>query len=106
MTNLGRHNKNGGSEIDLISKKKGWKKVFGGGKSTKKPGVSDGLGLRLGKKSKRGRFNINENSMVNGGATVNGVGEGGGAGGVQTEDGFVGMGTDGVWISRKNFVKT
>ena len=105
MTNLGRH--------DEEAKKRGWKKVFGGGKggSSRKHGSADGAGLgplKQGKK-KRSKFEGDVGMRVNGmrdGQAVNGVGEGGGAGGVQTETGFVGMGKDGVWISRKNFVKT
>jgi hypothetical protein len=102
MTSLGRHDTLIGE--DLAAKKKGWKKVFGGGgKSSKKTGSSDGL--KFPKKGKKGKFGGGD-GIGNGVGPVNRVGEGGGAGGVQTEGGFVGMGKDGVWISRKNFVKT
>lgn len=95
--------------------KKGWKKVFGGGgKGGKKMNLGiGGKSVNGGKKkkvdvSKRGDANV---AVVNGVGTapagVNGAGEGaGGAMATQTESGFVGMGKDGVWISRKNFLKT
>jgi len=104
MTNLRSHQTNGREE-DVVAKKKGWKKVFGGGTKSKKPSNSEGLGIRMGRKSKKGKTNVDD-GILTGSGPVNGVGEGGGAGGIQTEQGFVGMGKDGVWISRKNFLKT
>ena len=76
--------------------KKGWKKVFGGGnKSAKKD------------KGGRGKKKLDSEKgaepIANGTASEKG-GMSGKANG-QTDGGFVGMGQDGVWISRKNFMK-
>jgi hypothetical protein len=96
MTNLGRV-LTGGDRADE-PQKKGWKKVFGG--TIKGPRKNSGDGSKSGKKKldvSRGRWGKDPVVNGNGASSKKEKGEDGG---------FVGMGSDGVWISRKNFLKT
>lgn len=76
-------------------KKAGWKKVFGGSKSTKEKGIRG----KAGKMRVDFRDGGGEKDAGGPGGGGSGHGKGGGDGG------FMGVGRDGVWISRKNFVK-
>ena len=85
--------------------KKGWKKLFGGGGAkTEKPvnGVNGRKEMKQ-KKKKDVRKNVELRQVYGvgtGAQSVDGrIGEGG-------KDGYVGLGKDGEWITRKNFVKT
>ena len=94
MTNLGVVA--GDKEKD--AQKKGWKKVFGG--TIKGARKNSNEGTKPGKKKlDMSRSRRGKEPVVNGNAPANGRGKG-------EDGGFVGMGSDGVWISRKNFVKT
>ena len=74
--------------------KKGWKRMFSSSKSTKR---ANGAKPVNGSKKNR-KIELGE-AKLNGAGTLNGMGSPG-------ENGFMGMGKDGVWISRKNFLKT
>jgi len=85
--------------------KRGWKKVFGGGGSRKKGGkvMTEAMlngGERV-EKSKGKRKKDGSSSGCGEGGSAEAVRNGSGSGG-----GFMGVGRDGVWISRKNFLKT
>ena len=95
MTNLGRVLT---GDREEGAQKKGWKKVFGG--TIKGARKNSGGGSKSGKKKfdvSRGRWG--KDLVVNGNGAANGRGKG-------EDGGFVGVGSDGVWISRKNFLKT
>ncbi|KAK3175206.1 hypothetical protein OEA41_002452 [Lepraria neglecta] len=95
MTNLGRVLT---GDREEGAQKKGWKKVFGG--TIKGARKNSGGGSKSGKKKfdvSRGRWG--KDPVVNGNGAANGRGRG-------EDGGFVGVGSDGVWISRKNFLKT
>lgn len=102
MTHLGRINS---GEIDREKAKKGWKKMFGVGKSGKKKNMLNGGKPVNGKKKKVDLSKVGDisNDMIDG--MDGGPGEGNPLG-MQSDGGFVGMGPDGNWISRKNFMKT
>jgi len=87
MTALGRVTS---GEKDCEQAKKGWRKMFGTGRSTKKMSSKSVNG-----KNKKGNKRDDANH-VTAPRSTNGTGEG---------DGFVGLGKDGVWISRKNFTR-
>lgn len=89
--------KRGTTSASGAEKKAGWKKVFGGGKGTKERGFRGGFSAR-GKKGK-----LSGNMDVE--AVMNGVGPPGGEGGEPHPGAFMGVGKDGVWISKKNFLK-
>ena len=72
--------------------RKGWKRMFSSGKSIRKV---NGPKPVNGSTKKSKKTEMSEN-IFNGPGTTNGTGE----------NGFMGMGKDGVWISRKNFLKT
>lgn len=107
----------GGGSLDALPRvktgdgntreKKGWKKLFGGG-GGKPEKQMDGLsgGREMKQKKKRDYRKNVELSQVYGVGTgaksVDGrIGDVGKDG-----SGYVGLGKDGVWISRKNFLKT
>ena len=102
-------------EIAAPQTKKGWKKVFSVGSKNNKnnSGKVDGqqqkaLGLVRGKKKGDSQLSSggdHNGSLENGGAKGATGTKAGGMNG-QRGAGFVGMGQDGVWISRKNFLKT
>ena len=94
MTNLGI----AGEEE---AKRKGWKKVFGG---TIKGGKRVDRGKSGKKKVDVPKARWGRDPVVN--TNGNGSAPGGGSAGNGGDEGFVGMGKDGVWISRKNFLKT
>ena len=88
--------------------KKGWKKIFGGGGGKPEKPMNNGLGAgREMKQRKKRDYRKNvELSQVYGVGTgaksVDGrIGDLGKDG-----SGYMGLGKDGVWISRKNFLKT
>lgn len=89
---------------DREKAKKGWKKMFSVGKGAKKTKALNGGKAVNGKKTK---VVISKGGDVND-VTLNEVDAGlKGANhmGMRSDGGFVGMGLDGNWISRKNFVK-
>ncbi|KAL6714550.1 hypothetical protein ACLMJK_007975 [Lecanora helva] len=87
MTHLGRSTT---GEKDRERDRKGWRKMFGSGKSTKKKGGTvNGREKRFGNGIQAGELSDVSGMMRE-----------------KVPDGFVGLGTDGNWISRKNFVKT
>lgn len=70
--------------------------MFGGGKSTKK--INGAKPINGSKKNKKGAMpELSLNGLVPPSNGVNGT---------HSDGGFVGMGKDGVWITRKNFLKT
>lgn len=87
--------------------KKGWKKIFGGGGS-KPEKQTNGLGAGREMKQRKKR-DYRKNVEL---SQVYGVGTGaksvdGRIGDVGKDgSGYMGLGKDGVWISRKNFLKT
>lgn len=94
LTHLGRV-LSGEKEPEQVNKK-GWKKMFGGGKSTKK--INGAKPTNRSKKNKKGAMpELSLNGLVPPSNGVNGT---------HSDGGFVGMGKDGVWITRKNFLKT
>lgn len=56
--------------------------------------------------SSRVRWGRDPVGNVNGNRRVDAGGGSGGGKAAKGDEGFVGMGKDGVWISRKNFLKT
>ncbi|CAF9903118.1 MAG: hypothetical protein ALECFALPRED_000137 [Alectoria fallacina] len=90
----------------ITREKKRWKKIFGGGGKTEKQ-TNGGSGSKEMKQKKKRDYRKNaELSQVYGVGTgaqsVDGrIGDAGKDGG-----GYMGLGKDGVWISKKNFVKT
>lgn len=102
MTNLGL----AGEEE---AKRKGWKKVFGGTiKGGKRVDREKSGKMKKADNSSRVRWGRDPVGNINGNLNGNGDAGGGSGGGKagKGEEGFVGMGRDGVWISRKNFLKT
>lgn len=102
MVHLGRINS---GDLEREKAKKGWKKIFGVGRGAKKSSQLNGGKSVNGKKKKGDLSKCDEMNgpMSNGGSA--------GAGninhmGLHSDGGFVGMGPDGNWISRQNFVKT
>ncbi len=87
--------------------KKGWKKIFGGGGGKTEKQVNGTSGNREMKQKKKRDYRKNV-----GLSQVYGVGTGaqsvdGRIGDVGKDpSGYMGLGKDGVWISRKNFMKT
>ena len=92
--------------------KKRWKKIFGGGSGNKMEKPAEGATSNGGKEMKQKKSRTFRKNV--GLSQVYGVGTGaqsvdGRIGDVGTKDssnGYMGLGRDGVWISRKNFVKT
>ena len=84
------------------AKRKGWKKVFGG---TIKGGKRVDREKSGKKKVDMPRARWGRDPVVNTNGNGSATG-GGGSAGKGGDEGFVGMGRDGVWISRKNFLKT
>lgn len=83
-----------------LSAKVGWKKVFGSKKEKSMKG--DEMFAERKRKGEMERAGIGR-----AGRSSNGNGNGnGGANGNGGDAGFMGVGKDGVWISRKNFLKT
>ena len=109
MTNLGTVVHGEGEEEAV--KKKGWKKVFGGTIKGHKRMDREKSGKKKTDMPK-GRWGRDPVAVASthGNGTANGGGSGGGGGtgsaGKGGDEGFMGMGKDGVWISRKNFLKT
>lgn len=100
MTNLGI----AGEEE---AKRKGWKKVFGGTIKGGKRMDREKSGKKKADVPSRVRWGRDPVVNTNGNGSVNAGGKsGGGSAGKGGDEGFVGMGKDGVWISRKNFLKT
>ena len=100
MTNLGI----AGEEE---AKRKGWKKVFGGTIKGGKRVDREKSGKKKADVPSRVRWGRDPVVNTNGNGSANAGGKSGGASaGKGVEEGFVGMGRDGVWISRKNFLKT
>lgn len=99
ITHLGRVNS---GDLESEKAKKGWKKIFGVGKGAKKSNPINGKKPVKEKKKKvetpKGGKEID--------ATVNAVGPDPEGSNIRSDSGFVGMGPDGNWISRKNFAKT
>ena len=88
------------------AKRKGWKKVFGGTIKGGKRMDREKSGKKKVDVSK-GRWGRDPVVNTNGNGTARGgSAHGGGSAGKGGDEGFVGMGKDGVWISRKNFLKT
>ena len=83
------------------AKRKGWKKVFGG---TIKGGKRVDREKSAKKKVDVPKARWGRDPVVN--TNGNGSAPGTGSAGKGADEGFVGMGKDGVWISRKNFLKT
>lgn len=87
--------------------KKGWKKIFGGGGGKMEKQMSDASDRKEMKQKKKRDYRKNvELSQVYGVGTgaksVDGrIGDVG-----KDSSGYMGLGKDGVWISRKNFSKT
>lgn len=101
MIHLGRVNS---GDLQSEKAKKGWKKMFGVGKSAKKTNLFNGGKSVNGKKKK---IDISKgcdanNAMLN---EVDAGPKGINPTDMRSDGGFVGMGPDGNWISRKNFVK-
>jgi len=101
MIHLGRVNS---GDLESEKAKKGWKKMFGVGKSAKKTNLFNGGKSVNGKKKK---IDISKgcdanNAMLN---EVDAGPKGINPTDMRSDGGFVGMGPDGNWISRKNFVK-
>ena len=99
MTNLGL----AGEEE---AKRKGWKKVFGGTIKGGKRMDREKSGKKKADVSSRVRWGRDPVGNMNGNGRVDAGGKSGAGGGGKGDEGFVGMGKDGVWISRKNFLKT
>jgi len=102
MIHLGRVNS---GDLEREKARKGWKKMFGVGKSAKKTNLLNG-GKSVNGKKKKAEFSKGGDGND---AALDRVGAGPGGinpMGMQCDGGFVGMGPDGNWISRKNFVKT
>jgi hypothetical protein len=89
-------------DIEREKVKKGWKKIFGVGKGAKKSNPVNGAKPVKGKKKKV--------ETPKGGkatdATLKEVGPDTEGSNMRSDSGFVGVGPDGNWISRKNFAKT
>ena len=86
--------------------KKGWKKIFGAGGGKMGKQINGANGNKEMKQKKRGDDQQNgELSQVYGVGT--GVQSVDGRNGDMGKDGsgYMGLGKDGVWISRKNFLK-
>lgn len=87
--------------------KKGWKKIFGGrgGKMEKQiSGVSSSKEMKQ-KKKRDYRKNVELSQVYGVGTDAQSVD--GRIGDVDKDSsGYMGLGKDGVWISRKNFLKT
>ena len=85
--------------------KKGWKKIFGGGGIKTEKQVNGTSKETKQKKKKTFRKNVGLSQVYGvgtGAQSVDGrIGDGG-----KDPSGYMGLGKDGVWISRKNFLKT
>ncbi|KAL8740232.1 MAG: hypothetical protein Q9190_007041 [Brigantiaea leucoxantha] len=103
-------------------KKSGWKKMFRGGKKAKAAGAATWDPKKAPKQKKEKKVKKGCSTEEDAGSSMNGhargmsvgsasTGMGGGMQRAHTEgsaskQSFLGMGNDGVWISRKNFLKT
>ena len=88
--------------------RKGWKKIFRGGVGKTEKQVDGASGGRetKQKKSKRDLRKNDGSSQVDGVGTGAQGGEGGNGDAEKDPGGYVGLGSNGEWISRKNFLHT
>lgn len=81
------------------TEKKGWKKVFSGGSKKLKSGKGGDVPLLLSN-PEPDKYRAKKKGHKKRGS------DGGAERGTPDGSGFMGVGKDGVWISRKNFLRT